>query len=161
MKKVQVEIVKETQKAYLVQDQAGRQAWIQKRWLAEGNMVNVKTFEKNVEWLKNRDLEIEREKQRKAEAKLKRQELIELGEIVRETEKAVAVTATWQEFNVEKAGGKLVWFPKSQITDGKVPYWLVEAKAVEVCNSAGFPDWDTLEVSLCGRTFMVNGYGVC
>ena len=156
MEKIKVKIVEQRIWSYLVQDQDGRQAWIQRRWLDKDNMVDAKIFEENVEWLKNRKAEIE---QKKVEAKLKRQELIELGEIVRETEKAVAVTADWEDLDTKKTGERLAWFPKSQVKDGKAPYWLIEAKAVEVWQSVSDLEYPDLKVSLCGRNFQVNAYG--
>jgi hypothetical protein len=129
---IKVEIVKETAKAYLVKDSAGREGWIQRRWLRADGTVIAATFERSAA------SKIERQQQRDgafAAAKAFRNEAHRVS-VARETEKAIGVTAVYGDGAFVHEGlEKLVWFPKSQVREGKVPGWLILAKARELGES--------------------------
>jgi hypothetical protein len=57
---------------------------------------------------------------------------LEAFEIERETDRAYGVTVEIECPNTNAFKTKLVWFPKSQIKDGKVPAWLLNAKIKEI-----------------------------
>jgi len=74
----------------------------------------------------------------------------EIRVINRETEKAVAVTATVEDLNSRRPRREvLVWLPKSQLRDGMVPGWLIENKASEILRNANGQN----AVFLCGYEF--------
>jgi len=124
MNKTMVKVEKETKKACLVSNSNGRKGWIQKRWLGSDSSVSVKTF----------DNSCKKFEENQAAYEAGRQWLNELHpvEFCRETEKAVAAEASLDFYNVEKNLTKLVWFPKSQIKDGKIPGWLIRCKKREL-----------------------------
>lgn len=122
---MQVQIIKSTAKAHLVQNEEGRQAWIQARWLRADGTVNDKTFN-------NGAVAIE---QKKADAEADNafaNGMHEIHEIVKESEKAIALNARWENFASDQTGTALVWFPKSQIKNNSLPGWLLKAKAKEL-----------------------------
>lgn len=70
------------------------------------------------------------------------------SDVQKETEKAVAVLVSIQEGQTLKQ--QSLWFPRSQVKDGKLPGWLVRKKIQELRESgAGFAP-----ISICGRTFL-------
>jgi len=125
MERIKVEITKETKKAYIVQDAAGRQGWIQRRWLGADSTVAAKTFEKAVTY-------IAEQQQARAEAKDHANAFHQITKIIKETEKAVAVEAVLDFCDVEKTVEKMLWIPKSLIKSNAVPGWFVVKKIDEL-----------------------------
>jgi len=125
MKRTKVQIEKETKKAYLVTNNAGRKGWIQKRWLDEGSTVNSKTFEKAVENYNQRQADYE-------EGKKWADDFHKVLEIAKETEKAIAVNAHFDAYNIERDITRLVWIPKSLMKAGCVPGWFIAKKISEI-----------------------------
>ncbi len=123
-----VTIVKSTDKAHLIEDDDGRQGWIQKRWLRDDNTVGTKTFDRSIESKTTREAESKRLRELASEFRNDFHPI----KIVRETEKAVAATASWMDGYCVNEGEQLAWFPKSQVQDGAVPGWLILAKAREI-----------------------------
>lgn len=129
--RVKVEIVRSTEKAHLVKDSAGRECWVQKRWLREDSTVSGETFNRGA----CRKQEIaDAAKAEREEAAAFRNGLHALrieGESA--SGKAVSVKATWSvAANDDFGGSRFVWLPKSQIKDGCAPGWLLIAKAGEL-----------------------------
>lgn len=124
-KRINVEIEKETKKAYLVKSSDGVCGWIQKRWLKEDFTVNAKTFAKAVETFgqikKVRD-----------EEKSFNEAYHAILNIDRETEKAVAIAAHFDLCDIERDCVKLVWIPKSLIKNNAVQGWFVNKKLDEI-----------------------------
>lgn len=129
MTKINVNIIRETKKAKLVEDSEGRQAWVQNRSYSEG-LVNQQTFEKGVEFLKAR-----------AAVEAERREYngnLQMVEAAWESEKAIGVDYT-AEFvaasSMHQTKRVRVFLPKSQLVhvDGKwqVKGWMLEAKKQE------------------------------
>jgi hypothetical protein len=125
MQVTQVTIVTSTAKAHLVADAAGRQGWIQNRSLKADSTVNTTTFDKAAAEFTGRV-------QAKAEAAAFANDFHLIGLVQRETDKAIAVQADWDEHCSDQSGKSLVWFPKSQLVDGQAKGWLIEAKAREL-----------------------------
>ena len=129
LKRITVEIKHETRKAYLIKDDAGRQGWIQKRWMKDDHTVAVKTFEKAVE-------SFVASKKFDSEYREYRNSFHALGQPKRETEKAVAFEVVLDYYDVEKTRTTLVWFPKSQGKNGTGEWsmkgWLIDAKIEEL-----------------------------
>ena len=126
--RIQVTIKKSTAKAHLIVAD-DRECWVQKRWLRQDDMtVSAKTFD------------------RQATAKVEREALVKeirdntrafrdgrhAVKIERETEKAIACKAYFEDGYCTIDGERLAWFPKSQVRDGAVPGWLIIAKAQEL-----------------------------
>lgn len=139
--KINVTVIRETAKALLVKDEAGRQGWIQRRWFADG-VVSSTTFEKAVSHAAERAESAARDADRAREARdfANAEHAVR---VVRESEKAVAC-----EIVVEFAGdeeAKLVWFPKSMIggADGValIPGWLITSKLAEVTSRPSGSDY--------------------
>lgn len=126
MKKITVEIIRETQKAKLVKDSEGREAWVQNRSYKDG-LVNLTVFEKGVDFLLKRDEE-------KKELEKLEKEGIELENIVKETEKAIAIEINLESKDGEYTKTETVWFPKSLVKNGKAVYWFYNKKINEVMN---------------------------
>ncbi len=145
MQTTPITIVRSTAKAHLVQAADGRQGWIQARSLKADGSVNAPTFDKAAAEFAGRV-------QARAEAAAFANGLHPIGAVERESERAVAVQARWQEHGSEQQGTRLVWFPRSQIVDGQVKGWLIEAKARELRESITRMSV-TFEISLCGQTF--------
>lgn len=139
--KINVTVIRETAKALLVADQAGREGWIQRRWCADG-MVSAATFEKAVEHAAERKESAAREVEF-AKAAREFANSDHAVPVVKETEKAVAC-----EIAVEFAGDeetKLVWFPKSAIGGAEgvalIPGWLLNAKIEELQSKPAGSDY--------------------
>jgi hypothetical protein len=144
---MQVTIIKSTAKAHLVENAAGQQAWIQARWLKADGSVSDDTFNKSASALAKSKAEAEAEKEFK-------NSYHPLGEISKESEKAVAIQAHWENFASEQSGSALVWIPKSQIKDGAVPGWLLQAKARELKERLT-RQFTTFEIVIAGKFFTV------
>lgn len=122
--KTQVTIERETAKAYLVADSQGRQGWIQKRWLRDGQ-VNSETFEKAVATQ-------EKEAAWKERCAAWKEDFHPVT-VTRETEKAIAIEIVFERCDGEKEISRFMWFPKSQVRNGnEVPGWLLAAKNREL-----------------------------
>ena len=142
--RVAVEIVRSTARAHLVKSADGREAWIQARWLKNGS-VAAETFNRQAAEMASRARDLATRKEWK-------NAFHNIGAPVRETEKAVAIEARWHEPNTDQSGKRLVWFPKSQIKDGAVPGWLIEAKAREL-REAISRQYAAFKIELAGREF--------
>lgn len=122
--RVKVEVVKETDKALLIQDKDGREGWIQKRWRREDGTVSTETFDKSHQEFKAR-------KESRAAGVAWRNSFHQVA-IARETEKAVAVEADVEIANLEKSTRRTLWIPKSVMKDGGVPGWILDKKVQEM-----------------------------
>jgi len=155
MKRAAVKTERETKKAYLVVDSAGRKGWLQKRWLAADSTVAAATFEKAVENYNERQAA-------ETEAKAWQEASHELRPC-RETEKAVAVEALFYGCNSEHLFNRLLWFPKSLLLDGnKAPGWLIAKKIepeVEDLRERIHDDYmlDRAGIADCDGRFWING----
>lgn len=145
--KMQVEIIKSTQKAHLVQNAEGRQAWIQARWLRADGTVSDETFNKGA-------AAIEQNKADEAAAKEFNNGLHEIVEIAKESEKAIAINAHWENFASDQSGYALVWFPKSQVKNNRLPGWLLKAKAKELKERLT-SQYTSFEIEINGFVFNV------
>lgn len=134
-KSVAVKVLRSTEKAHLIQDEQGREGWIQKRWLGDGNTVKQETFDKAVESNKQR---AENRGQEREAAKKEHEfrAATHRVRVAKETEKAVAVKVVIEMAGIEQE--KLVWFPKSAIDGGggvaEIPGWMIrdrEEKAID------------------------------
>lgn len=125
MKRTKVQIERETKKAYLVFDGTGRKGWIQKRWLGGDNTVAEKTMAKADEKYKEHQAAY-------AEAKEWSNEYHRIISVEKETEKAVAVKAVFDAYNLERDFDQFIWIPKSLIKDMAVQGWFVAKKIREV-----------------------------
>ena len=125
MTRTKVRIEKETKKACLVADDEGRKGWIQKRWLGDDSTVNSKTFEKAVDNYNQRQADYE-------EGKKWANDFHKVIEIAKETEKAIAVKAYFDAYNIERDITRLIWIPKSLMKDGCVPGWFIAKKITEL-----------------------------
>lgn len=124
MKRITVEIVRSTDKAHFIKSADGRQGWIQARWLREDSTVNSDTFGKSAgkaQMFAN---------MAKNAADFK-EALISFTPDV-QTERAVGVVVNIDYIDVEKDVKRTVWFPKSQIVNGAVKGWLINAKLREL-----------------------------
>lgn len=146
---IHVDIVKSTPKAHLIEDSAGRQAWIQKRWLHQDGTVKKDLFERQVAEKLSRD---------KAAAEDPNREFLEdyyPVQSVLDKDEATAVMASWGG-PFEQEGRHLVWFPKSMIKDDKLPGWLIKEKAEEVVKQlsyfVGMPI-NEIEIEIAGYKF--------
>lgn len=125
MKHIKVQIEKETKKAYLVFDDENNKGWIQKRWLSDESTVNPKTFEKSVKDFVSRQKASD-DYQAWANSNHK------VVSIKRETEKAIAVEAVFDAYNIEKTITRLVWVPKSLVHEDGVPGWFIAKKITQL-----------------------------
>lgn len=146
--KISVDVIKETEKAYLVQDKGGRQGWIQKRWLSDG-FVKADTFNKAA-------TEIEERKSAKQELKDFDNSYFELP-IERESEKAIGINVRWTEEITDQSGNRMMWFPKSQVRNGGVPGWMIRKKIVELRETITSQYGAWFEFSFAGFHFGGNG----
>ena len=128
MKRTKVKIEKETKKAYLIADESGAKGWIQKRWLAADCTVAVKTFERAVKNFKERAASY-------AEAREWLNSYHTIKSVKRETEKAVAVEANFDAYNLERDFSRLIWIPKSLLKNMAVPGWFIAKKVREVAEN--------------------------
>lgn len=128
--KTTVEKIEETKKAFLVQDKDGRKAWLPKQWVDEDMGVDTEKFNTSAH-------KFERIQRDREENKSYRDDYHEVGNRVKESEKAAAFRAIIRGSQSEEEIEKLVWFPKSQMRDGKVPGWLIEERKKELLNEIG------------------------
>lgn len=122
---VHVNIVRSSTKAHLIEDSAGRQAWIPKNRLRKDGTVNAKFFDLQVAEKISRD---------KAAAEDPNREFLDSCHPInpkKEEDRRIAVMASWTG-SLGQGGRHLVWFPKSMVNDGKLPGWLIKSKAEEV-----------------------------
>lgn len=124
MKRTKVQIEKETKKAYLVIDSKGRKGWVQKRWLAADLTVSQTTFEKAVDYIKERQAS-------EVEAKEWSNSYHKILEVKRESEKALAIEVNFNAYNLERDFSRLVWIPKSLIKEIAVQGWFMAKKIRE------------------------------
>lgn len=129
MEKIQITVVNETNKAYLVTDGA-RQGWVMNRSLSADNKVNKTTFEKAC-------AEYEEREAIKAASREADNEYWPVP-VLSETEKAVKVPVRVENVHLEQEIIRWAWFPKSQIRadEGRtlVPGWLIRARLREIVN---------------------------
>jgi len=124
MKRIKVQIERQTQKAYLVIDEKGRKGWIQRRWLDDDGNVAEKTMSRASDNFKERENAY-------AEAKEWSENYHKIIEVERETGKAVAVKALFDAYNIERDYERLLWIPKSLINNMAIPGWFVAKKIRE------------------------------
>jgi len=123
-----VKIERETKKAYLVKDKSGRKGWVQKRWLrVEDLTVAAKTFEKAIKNFKERE-------RAAAEAREWANSYHAIIKVARETEKAIAVEANFDAYDLERDFTRLIWIPKSLLCDMAVPGWFLLKKIYEAAD---------------------------
>lgn len=149
-KSTSVEVVRSTDKAHLVRDAEGREAWIQKRWLRADGTVNSATFSRQAAEKATRLAD----KAAKGAADRAFKNDLHPVMAARESEKAIAVEARWENFASDQSGKRLVWFPKSQVKDGKVPGWLIQAKAKEM-RDALTSSSTAFEIDISGFKFIL------
>lgn len=124
---IAVSIIDETAKALKVQAADGRSGWIQRRWLRADGTVSADTF-----------LKAAASTEQVRQASIARAEFkdgLHSFAAARETERAVAVQVEIDYIDVERDGRSLVWFPKSQVTNGCLPGWLINAKKRELMDT--------------------------
>lgn len=120
MRRINVKIIKETQKALLINSN-GRQGWIQRRWLGADCTVTKVTFEKAVANYEQRQADYK-------EAKEWTNSLHRIIAIARETEKALAIEVNFDAYNLERNFKKLLWVPKSIVKEKCIPGWFILKK---------------------------------
>lgn len=129
--RIKVEIEKTTAKAFLI-TAAGRKAWIQKRWLGADETVSESTFSRQADEFESRAKFV---KEIRDNARDFKNSLHKVA-IERETEKAIACKADFEDGSCTIDGQRLAWFPKSQVkNENKVPGWLILAKARELAEN--------------------------
>ena len=144
-----VEIVRETKKAKLVRN-GEQQAWLPNRWIRDDLTVKSETFEKSASEFSQ--TAIARSKARTLLRDFKNG-MHDVGSIIRETEKAIAVRATIYEECSDQEVTRLAWFPKSQIKNAQAPGWLFLAKAKDLLELARMPIGGTYTVTISGMDF--------
>ena len=145
---VSVSVIRSTDKAHLIQDSSGREAWVQKRWLRPDGTVNAATFARQAAEKAARVAD-------KAAADAASREFkngFHSVTTARESEKAIAVEARWKNHATDQRGTRLVWFPKSQVNNGQVPGWLIQAKAKEL-REALTSQFTSFEIDISGHIF--------
>jgi len=125
MKRIKVQIEKSTKKAHLITSEDGRRGWIQQRWLRADSTVSKKVLDKAVVNFKERQAA-------HAEATEWADSYHRILEVARETEKAVAVKANFDAYNLERDFQHLVWIPKSLLHGLAVPGWFIIKKVRQI-----------------------------
>ena len=129
--RIKVEIEKSTSKAHLITAD-GRKAWIQKRWLGDDETVSEATFIRQADEFESRAKFVKEVRDSDRDFKNSLHQVY----IERETEKAIACQADFEDGSCTIDGQRLAWFPKSQVKEGnKVPGWLILAKARELAEN--------------------------
>jgi SH3-like domain-containing protein len=146
MNKTNVEIVKETAKAKLVQDSEGRQGWVMNKSYSDG-LVNSKTFEKSVEKMAGFKSLVEEKKEAD-------KSFAPIIEIKKSTDKAVCLSAFWEEEITDQTGYRDIWIPKSLLNEHEaVPVWFLRKKATELREALTKQRGAYFTVHVCGVEF--------
>jgi len=143
---ISLTLVRETEKAALMQDAEGRKGWLRfasvKGTMDTGFTANAATFEKAVASY------VERTEAARADRDWKS----DFHEIttIRETEKAVAVQVAFDCDRIDTTMTRTAWIPKSVLRDGKAPGWILEAKAREAKAELTGPVQDMVTTTISG-----------
>lgn len=129
-KRIKVKIERSTAKAHLIVA-SDRKAWVQRRWLDEEETVSEATFNRQADEFEARREMLKQVRDTDREFK----NGLHSVRIERETEKAIACRADFEDGSCTIDGQRLAWFPKSQVKEGKVPGWLILAKARDLAEN--------------------------
>lgn len=124
--RIRVGIIRSTAKAHLINDESGRQGWIQKRWLAPDGTVAAHTFEKAV-------ASFERAAAVRA-ITAGWQDAYHRVRFDTETERAVGTVITVWSADREKSRQFTLWFGKAILRDNKVPGWAILSNLDKILN---------------------------
>lgn len=119
-----IEIKKETEKAYLL-NKDGVNFWVQKRWYKDEKLTPA--GEKSLEEAKYQLKKKQDEKTKTVGFKPSW-----------ESEKAYGVDFRFNNLNTGYLYNVRVFLPKSQVKDGKIPFWLYKKKEQEAYEKAGY-----------------------
>lgn len=142
-KKIQVQVIKNTRKAVLVQDPEGRKAWVQNRSF-KNNEVNEATFEKSTKFFKRMDT-----------AKTNKKDWangFHHVDIIKSTEKAIACRISMNLEVVDQTRYETVWIPKSLCKD-------IAETSVRVAGWFIFKKIDELKQKYYGKGADVEDFG--
>lgn len=126
--RLQVNVVRCTKKAKLVEASDGRKSWMQNRWIkVDGQQltVNEETFNRGYFDLTCKNNMLEQKRALKYG-------FYDLPPVQRETEKAIGINARLVRESTDEVIERMVWFPKSQLNNSQAPGWLIEAKLKDV-----------------------------
>lgn len=124
-------IIKETEKAYLLEKEDKTVFWVQKRWLRKDGSLTDKGLEAG----QNSKPPLSKEEYKE------KMNIVDVSEFIsnpaKETEKALALNVTRECPHTDQFQNYLMWLPKSQIKGGKIPKWLWDKKLEEMENAPG------------------------
>lgn len=125
-------------------------AWnIVRAWKQKGRKIYIATAMKQA-WKKAKDI---------AQHQLQKNALVKINplDILKQTEKAICVSALIEQHDIEQSRTWNIWIPKSMITEHCVPAWLISAKCEEVGTSQNMRNC-SYEVTILGHSKFVSNY---
>jgi len=129
MRKVTVKIIKETKKSKLV-EYKGQRGWMMNRSVNSDNQVNLKTFEKSVEYYKKSESIYKSEQDYKNS--------YHKVNVIKETDKGIMVGVKLRCYHTDGVKRDVIWFPKSQCNENLEPKgWLMNIKRDELVSQHG------------------------
>lgn len=123
--RITVSILKKTPKACLVEAN-GRKGWLQSRWVKEDGTVKEETFTKAAD-------KFDALQKAEEEDRIWREAYHSVGAPTRETEKAILIKVSCEEFVSDQLITRDIWFPKSLMrNENEFPGWFIRKKVAEL-----------------------------